>query len=258
MTAKKPKLILPLLLLAASVLAVYPAMTLEKPQQASGAVTLDADGQAFINNNGKPKNTNKALSATLTLSGSVRTEGNEELKLEGLSGTLSIGSTNYTITGGKGEVSKKGKVEINAKTGDANRKLELVLHGSIQGKNVLFNSPESKLSSLYFLSLKGEAAVIIGPTSTTATSDGGKTATVTATQYNTVTGTVTTTQENTVTTTETVNQTFTEIVTETVTETATVTGTNSTVTVTETLTTTVANSTITVTETVPSTTSPAT
>lgn len=258
MTTKKLKLVLPLLLLAASVLALYPAMTLEKPQQGSGILTIDADGQAFLNHNGKSKNANKALSASLTLSGSVRTKGNEEIEVDGLTGSLLIGPTNYTITGGKGEVNKKDKVEINAKTGDANRKLELVLHGNIQGKNVFFTSPESKLSSLYFLSLAGEAAVIIGPTSTTTANIGGQTTTVTTIQYNTLTETVTETQEKTVTTTETVNQTFTETVTETVTETATITGTNSTVTVTETLTTTVANSTITVTETVPNTTSPAT
>jgi hypothetical protein len=38
---------------------------------------------------------------------------------------------------------------------------ELDLHGNIQGTNVAFNSPESKLSSLYFLSLTGQASLIL-------------------------------------------------------------------------------------------------
>ena len=257
MTAKKPKLILPLLLLAASVLAVYPAMTLEKTQQGSGTITIDADGQAFMNHNGKSKNTNKALSARFTLSGSAQAEGDDDVELDGLVGSLEIGSTNYSIFSGKGEVNKKGKVQINAKTGDGNRNLELVLHGNIQGKNVLFSSPESKLSSLYFLSLEGEATFTKSTTSTdTSDSDEEETTIVTITQNNTVTDTVTETvtqiQESTVTTTETANQTLTDTVTQTVTETTTQTVTNSTatVTVTETQTTTIANSTITVTTTV--------
>jgi len=232
-------------LLAASVLALYPTMTLEKPQQGSATVSIKADGQAFPNAKGKRSST--FSSTTLTLSGSLETKGNGELKLDDLAGSLQIGLRSYTITGGEGEVNRKGKIEINAKTSDAGKKLELILHGNTQGDTVVFNPKESKLSSLYFLSLKGQAAITMPTTSTSTTeSDDDETTTVTVTQNNTVTETVTQIQNNTVTVTETNNQTLTETVTQT--------GTNSTITVTEIVTSTIANSTMTVTETVANTT----
>jgi hypothetical protein len=251
MMTKKPQLVLPLLLplllLATSVLTVYPAMTLEKPQSqaSSGTVTINVSGQAFPVS-GKSKKTGAGVTATLTLSGSTRSEGDGELKLGGLSGSLVIDTATYTITGGNGEISKNGKAEIDARTAltgvptmpDGARNLELVLHGSIQGTNVVFTSQESKLSSLYFLSLTGQAVFTQSTTTTTNTSghNGDKNpTTVTVTQHDTATQTVTETQQSTVTTTESVDHT----VTETVTETVTLTGTSSVVTVTETTTTTV-------------------
>lgn len=241
-------------------LALYPTMTLEKPQQGTATVSIKVNGQAFPI--GKNKLANTFSSAALTLTGSVQSKGNGELKLEDLAGSLQIGLGNYAITSGKGEVNKKGKIEVNAKTSDANKKLELVLNGNTQGDTVVFNSKESKLSSLYFLSLNGQITVAMPTTSTSTTSSNDDhddenttvtvtqnmtvTETITQTQNNTATETVTQTLNNTVTATETNNQTVTETLTQTVTE----TGTNSTVTVTETVTSTIANSTITVTETV--------
>jgi len=253
MTARKRQSALVLMLLAASMLALYPTLTLEKPQSALGGVQINAEGQAFPigKGNGKPAST--ASSASLTLSGSANVEGNEEYKLNGLTGSLQVGSASYSITGGKGEINNKGKIEINAKTGDGNRKLELVLHGNIQGESVFFNQRESKLSSLYFLDLAGQATFDISTTSTSETETEEETVTVTVTQNNTLTETVTQIQENTVTTTETSNQTLTETVTASVTETATETVANSTATVTETVTQTVANSTATITETMTTT-----
>ena len=244
------------MLLTASVLALYPSMTLEKPQQGSALISINADGQAFPIGKNKP---NSAFSsATLTLSGSVGMEGNGELKLDDLAGNLQIGISSYTITSGKGEVNKKGKIQINAKTSDGGKNLELILHGSTQGDTVVFDQKQSKLSSLYFLSLKGQAIVTMPTTSTSTTEsdeddDDDENATVTVTQINTITETATLTQNYTVTTTEIGNQTVTETVTQTVTEPVA----NSTMTVTETVTQTVtepvANSTATVTETVTST-----
>jgi len=213
-------------LLTASVLALYPTMTLEKPQQGSAILSIKADGQAFPNAKGKPSITSSA--ATLTLDGSVRSEGNGELKLDDLAGSLQIGITAYTITHGKGEVNKKGKIEINAKTNDGDKKLELILHGSTEGENVVFDSKESKLSSLYFLSLKGQVDVTVPTTSTTESPS--ETVTVTVTESGTTTETVTEIQESTVTVTESSNQTITETATQTITEPATA----STITVTET------------------------
>ena len=252
MTTQKRKYGLALVLLTASVLALYPTMSLEKSQNGSAVVSIKADGKAFQNQKGKASST--FSSAALTLYGSVAAKGNGGLELDDLAGSLQIGIANYTITSGSGEVNKKGMIEINAKTSDAGKKLELKLHGSTQGDNVTFDSKESKLASLYFLSLKGQAIVTMPTTSTSTTwseddhdHHGNKTATVTVTQNNTIMETATLTQSYTVTVTEPSNQTLTETVTQTITEPAS----TSTVTLTETVTSTVANSTITVT--VPST-----
>ena len=253
MTTHKRQFGLALVLLTASVLALYPTMTLEKPQQGSAVVSIKADGQAFQNVKNKPKST--FSSAALTLYGSVQMKGDGELKLDDLAGSLQIGLANYTITSGNGVVNKKGKIEINAKTSDAGKKLELILNGRTDGNSVIFNSKESKLSSLYFLSLNGKAIVTMPPTSTSTSEgdDDDENHTVTVTQTNTITETATQIQNYTMTVTETNNQTLTEIVTQTVTE----PGTNSTITLTETVTQTVTapvtNSTVTVTETVTST-----
>ena len=256
MTTKKRQFGLALVLLTASVLALYPSMTLEKPQQGSAVVSIKADGQAFPIGKGKNNPSSAFSSATLTLYGSVGLEGDGKLKLDDLAGSLQIGLSNYTITSGKGEANKKGKIEINAKTSDAGKNLELILHGSTDGDAIVFDRKESKLSSLYFLSLKGQAIVTMPTTSTSSTEsddDDERPATVTVTQTNTVTETATQTQNYTVTATETNNQTLTETVTQTVTAPAT----NSTITVTEittqTVTEPVANSTATVTETATST-----
>ena len=159
------------MLLSASVLALYPTITLEKPQRGSALVSVKADGKAFQNRKGKASRT--FSSATMTLYGSVQLKGDGTLELDDLAGSLQIGLANYTITSGKGEVNKKGTIEINAKTSDAGRTLELKLHGSNQSDSVTFDSKGSKLSSLYFLSLTGKAIVTMPTTnvSTTWTDD---------------------------------------------------------------------------------------
>lgn len=157
---------LALVLMTASVLALYPSMTLEKPQ-GSAVVSIKASGQAFQNAKGKPSSI--FSSATMTLYGSVQANGKGELKLDDLAGSLQIGLANYTVTRGEGEVNKKGKIEINAKTSDTSKKLELILHGNTDGDTVVFNLKESKLSLLHFLSLKGQAIVTMPPTGTSTT-----------------------------------------------------------------------------------------
>jgi hypothetical protein len=141
-------------------------MSLKKPQQDSAVVSIKADGQAF------PKAKNKPSSAfsstTLTLCGSVQMKRRGGLKLDDLAGSLQIGLSNYVITSGAGEVKQKGKIKINAETSGANKKLDLILRGNTQGDIVAFTRKDSKLSSLYFLSLKGEANVAMPATSTIA------------------------------------------------------------------------------------------
>ena len=270
MTTQKRQFGLALMLLSASVLALYPTITLEKQQSGSALVSVKASGKAFQNQKGKASST--FSSATLTLYGSVQLKGDGALELDNLAGSLQIGLANYTITRGQGEVNKKGTIEINAKTSDAGKALELILHGSNQGDSVTFDSKQSKLSSLYFLSLTGKAIVTMPTTSISTTWSNkdhnhtnktgtwidedynhhlNKTGTVTVTQSNTITETVTQFQNQTMTVTETSTATVTEprnqTITETVTQTVTEPPSTATVTLTETVTSTVANSTITVT-----------
>jgi len=167
MDTQKRQFGLALMLLTSSVLALYPTLTLEKPHHGSAVVSIKTGGKASPDAKAKPSITPPR--SALTLYGTVEPEGNGALKLDNLAGSLQIGITYYTITSGKGEVDKKGKVEINAKTtSESNKKLELILHGDSKGKNVAFNSKESKLSSLYSLSLKGQATVTMPPTTNTS------------------------------------------------------------------------------------------
>ncbi len=221
-------------------LALYPAASMEQPQHDSKAISISADGQAFII--GKEKCKGTGSSASLTLSGLMQTEDDEESKFEDLSGVLTVGSTEYAIQKAGGEVNNKGRIQINGKTLNGDRKLELVLHGHMNEDSVAFDCPESKLSSMYFLSFTGEITFEADTTSTSTT--GSETATVTVTENHTFTETVT----------ETVTEAGTNS-TITVTETVTQNETNSTVIVTETVTTTVANTTLTVTTTASNSTS---
>jgi hypothetical protein len=267
MTTQKRQFGLALLLMTASVLALYPTMTLETPQQ-SAVVSINANGQAFPYAKGKPSGNFSA--AALTLYGSIRSDCIGGLELGDLAGSLQIGLANYTVTNGEGVFNKKNNIDINAKASDAGKKLELILHGSTQNDTVVFDPKGSRLFPLYSLSLKGTANVTM-PTTSTCTTESDhifhKNTTARLGHNNTVTETVTQTLNTTVTATETSTTTVTEqpiTVTENVTQTVTQTTTEpaststvtvteppstSTVTVTETVTSTVANSTITVTET---------
>ena len=269
---RKRQLAFAALLLSVSLLALQPGITLaDRKQQQQGTISINASGQALPigngNGNGKGNHNNSPSSATLSLTGTLFSDGSE-MKIGGISGSLQIGSTTYPFSGGEGEGNNKGQLEIQTKTGGGQHGMELVLHGNMQGSNVAFTQPQSKLASLFFLSLNGQVSVnlsIISP------SQGGAqtvTVTQTITQNNTVTSTQnvtsiqTVTVNNTQTVTETTvtqtnNSTITETVTQpgtnsTITETITQPGTNSTIT--ETITTTVANTTITATTTVANTT----
>jgi hypothetical protein len=157
-------------LLTASASALYPTMTLEKSENRSAVVSIKAEGKAFLNQKGRASRTFSG--AALTLHGSIAAKGNGGLELDDLAGSLQIGIAYYAITSGSGEVDKKGKIKINAKTDDASKTLELTLHGSTQADSVTFYPKQSKLSSLCFLSVKGKAIVTMPATSiSTARSD---------------------------------------------------------------------------------------
>jgi hypothetical protein len=264
---------LTLLLLAVSLVALAPALTTADQPQQAGTIGISATGTATPLNKGK----GVFSSATLTLNGTIYAGGDGQLKIQGLTGLLQIGSADYAISGGQGEANNKGVIQINAKA-NGGKQYELILHGSLQGSNIMFDSHESKLASLYFLSLSGQSTMNVNTSSSSSesNSEGGNavtTVTETVTQTNTgfVTHNYTTTQNvtqtlnntvtlnNTITNTEYVNQTTTQTVTvpgnvtvtttqllnQTITVTQTQTVAN--VTITQTVTTTVANTTITTT-----------
>jgi hypothetical protein len=247
-TIQKHRNELTLLLVAVSVFALAPTLTSANQQTQFGTlefgtIAINATGQATPLNKGK----GSPSSAMLSLNGTAYTQGNGELKLDHLKGFLLIGSTNYTILDGQGDVNNKGSTEINAQTNDGNHKNELDLHGSIQETSVAFNSPQSKLSSLYFLSLTGQASLTMKTVTFSGKnyhSNEENETIISGKNYHGKGGNETTTV------TQTVNNTLTEIqnqtVTETVTEPQNITVTdysNRTIVVTETQT--VANSTIT-------------
>jgi hypothetical protein len=189
--------------------ALQPQVTFEKKPPSSGTITIQASGTANPIPTGEDNKDHKnnqptdSTPASLSLTGSFHQgngqdqkdkeeqadqgdkgdDGNqryrahggmsptsqEDIKMSDLAGTLTIGPTTYTITGGDGNISGKGEIEIHAKTSQGHE-LDLVLHGifssssyssyssatTTQGK-IVFTSPESKLASLYFLSLTGQA-----------------------------------------------------------------------------------------------------
>jgi len=251
---QKRQLAIALLLLAVSIFALQPNITLADQQKAHGTISINATGQAF----GIGKNKGQTSPAILNLAGLAQAEGNSHTTINGLSGALLIGSTNYTFSNGHGETDNHGSTEIQARTNGDNNKLELDLNGHMQGNgSIVFTQPQSKLSSLYFLSLSGQVTINLQSISTTRTSksythtehEHGNQTTVTVTQNQTVFATVTQTQNNTQTVTQVNNQTVTvtQDNNQTIIETITQSGTNSTITVTAT--TTVANVTVTTTQT---------
>lgn len=260
----------------------------------SGTVSLNATGNATPIGNGDNKRNGNSnggnngrtsgspSTATLALAGSAYSEGNgNQIKLLNLTGSLQIGSTTYTLSKGHGDENSNGTLEIQAKSNNGGHDLELELHGSVQGNNVVFNSKESKLASSYFLSLSGQESLTLTTSSSTSSSITNSECTghgdeecaneiSTSTVTVTVPQTLTETTNNTITVTQTNNQTVTQTIgsptatqtvtvtqpgattvtetnNQTVTQTQTITSANTTITVTAT--TTVANTTITVTTT---------
>jgi hypothetical protein len=153
MQFQKQKAAIAALLIAVSVLSLQPGITLAAPNSGSTAISMNAFGQAVPIGGGENKGSQ--TNATLTLLGNCRHVGNQ-LKFTTISGTLQVGSTSYSLSGGQGESNANGELEIRAKSSRNKGNLELVLHGYLQGNNVTFTQPQSKLASLFFLSLAGQ------------------------------------------------------------------------------------------------------
>jgi len=147
-----------------SVLAIQSVES--KSNKISGTIAIDATGSAT-----PIKGKKVSVTATLHLDGDVIFQGGGVMKLTKLHGTLQVGTTTFQIDGGSGEINKflvQGQVATIHIQG---KKLQLVLYGAISSTEpyhgyyyairttrIDFFSPQSKLSSLYFLSFSGGTA----------------------------------------------------------------------------------------------------
>jgi hypothetical protein len=120
------------------------------PSQA-GIVVISVSGTATPINNGLSGSVN------LNLTGAGSKGTNQDLQIQNITGSLNIGSTNLTVSNGHGSVNAYGEIAIFANTSLAGN--ELFLHGMIQGNNVAFVSPQSRLSALSLLTLSGNISV---------------------------------------------------------------------------------------------------
>jgi hypothetical protein len=182
------------LLIAVSLIVVIPIPSHAAPLTQTQPVTINAAGQATrITDNGL------SGSATLTLKANAYNDSNHLLQIQNATGSLQIGSTNYTITNGHGNANKFGDIFLIGDTNPDNG--QLFLHGTLKGNSLAFDSPASRLSSLASLALNGSMTtgtlLQTGPVAISATSN----STVSSMQSNTTLTrnmTLTTSQSNSV------------------------------------------------------------
>jgi hypothetical protein len=137
------------LFLAISLLSLTPRLAHAGQQtvSASSPITLNATGQATAIGNGTSGPTK------LNLTGASYENANQWLIIQNVTGSLHIGATAFTITGGQGSISKFGDMAIFGDT--TTEKNQLTLHGTRNGSNISFYSPQSQLDSIAYLSLTG-------------------------------------------------------------------------------------------------------
>ena len=139
------------LLLFVSLFSLSPTLTRADQQSQTGTASIDLSGQAmpFDSGNGT------ATPVMLSLAGIVQGIGNGEIKMQNLTGSLQIGSANYTVSNGQGDANKRGEIVIVADTSSSQDDHQLVLNGSIKGNTLAFDAPSSRLASQFFLALMG-------------------------------------------------------------------------------------------------------
>ena len=93
---------------------------------------------------------------------------NQWLIMQNMTGSLTIGSSTFTITDGQGSVNSFGDIAIFAQTNPGGD--QLILHGTAHGSSVTFDSP-SQLTSAASLSLSGTISQSNVPTSMAASSE---------------------------------------------------------------------------------------
>jgi len=142
-----------LTLLAVSLFSITPAHA-DQIQGQIGTVVFRLTGQA----NSMNTPVGAVGSATLDLTGETHGDGEGGLVIGNLTGSLQIGSVNYSIFTGNGTSNRLGEFAIFGQSSSG----ELVLHGIIQhNSTVTTDAPPSRLSSIAYLALSGSMTLNI-------------------------------------------------------------------------------------------------
>ena len=138
------------------ILSLAPALAHADQQSQPEIISLNMTGQATAMASGL------SGASTLNLTADAYENSSQWLIIQNATGSLQIGSTVFQITGGQGSVSKFGGVAIFADT-NSEKKDQLILHGTINGQTLTFDSPQSQLASTSYLSLWGTINENTGP-----------------------------------------------------------------------------------------------
>jgi hypothetical protein len=147
-------------LLVLGILVAQPALS-AAPPGIKGDFSLTASGLAF-----KINDTSSVGAASVSITGRFDGVGKETkmVKLNDLSGSITVAGVTHNIIGGKGVYNPStGRIIITAKVGvqPGEKGRNLVLYGHVSsgysqlGGPVTFKKPQSKLSAAYFLALNG-------------------------------------------------------------------------------------------------------
>jgi hypothetical protein len=137
------------------ILSLAPALAHADQQSQPETISLNMTGQATAMASGL------SGASTLNLTADAYENSSQWLIIQNATGSLQIGSTIFQITGGEGSVSKFGAVAILADTNS--EKDQLILHGTMNGQTLTFDSPQSQLASTSYLSLSGTINENTGP-----------------------------------------------------------------------------------------------
>jgi hypothetical protein len=136
-----------MLLLAISIISITPPLIRADQQSLTVPVTINASGQATAIAN------STTVPTTLNLTGTSYRNSNQWLIIQNTTGTLEIGQSTFDIVDGQGSVNNLGDIAIFASTPSGVG--QLILHGTINGTGVNFDSPQSQLAAIAYLSLSG-------------------------------------------------------------------------------------------------------
>jgi hypothetical protein len=164
------------LILIVSILSLTPALAHADQQPQPEPFAIDATGQATAIGTGLSGAT------TLNLNAFDYRTSNQWLIIQNVTGSLKIGSTSFTVTGGQGSVTEAGAMAIFADT--ASGKGQLVLQGTMNENTVTFQKP-SQLASISYLSLTGTVVPTSQQTPSIITNSAENTTTLVTSHENT-------------------------------------------------------------------------